>query len=141
MLAVAVRTWAPLENLVNMIYEFPTFYGGVGEVRGAYGRGLTRVLDPASTPMFDDGSSKPPHVYLGMDLYREASVLWLQRVNLSRSSRSSFSGLSSARIPVTTWSSISNVTVPIGEPSSSPMMVISPLARTILTSVPFGVCG
>lgn len=54
MLAVAVRSWAPLEDLVNMIYAFPTFYGGVGEALGGYGRGLTRVLDPGSTPMFDD---------------------------------------------------------------------------------------
>ncbi|HVR79029.1 MAG TPA: NAD(P)/FAD-dependent oxidoreductase [Acidimicrobiia bacterium] len=54
MLAVAVRTRAPLDDLVNMIYAFPTFYGGVGEALGAYGRGLTRVLDPGFTPMFDD---------------------------------------------------------------------------------------
>jgi hypothetical protein len=37
-----------------MIYAFPTFSGGIGEALGAYGRGLTRVLDPGSTPMFDD---------------------------------------------------------------------------------------
>lgn len=30
-----------------MIYAFPTFYGGVGEALGAYGRGLGTVLDPA----------------------------------------------------------------------------------------------
>ena len=54
MLTVAVRTAAPLDELVNMIYAFPSFFGGVGEALGAYGRGLTRVLDPESTPMFDD---------------------------------------------------------------------------------------
>lgn len=54
MLAVAVRTGARLDDLVDMIYAFPTFFGGVGEALGAYGRGLTRVLDPGSTPMFDD---------------------------------------------------------------------------------------
>lgn len=54
MLAVAIRARVPLVDLVNMIYAFPTFYGGVGEALGAYGRGLTRVLDPGSTPMFDD---------------------------------------------------------------------------------------
>ncbi|REK11844.1 MAG: NAD(P)/FAD-dependent oxidoreductase [Actinobacteria bacterium] len=54
MLSVAVRTRAPLHQLVDMIYAFPTFHGGVGEALGAYGRGLTRVLDPGSQPMFDD---------------------------------------------------------------------------------------
>jgi len=54
MLTVALRTRAPLDDLVNMIYAFPTFSGGIGEALGAYGRGLTRVLDPGSTPMFDD---------------------------------------------------------------------------------------
>lgn len=56
-LALAVQERTPLQNLVNMIYAFPTFYGGIGEVLGAYGRGITRVLDPHSEPLFDD----PPH--------------------------------------------------------------------------------
>ncbi len=54
MLTVAVRTRAPLTDLVNMIYAFPTFFGGIGEALGAYGRGLSRVLDPKATAMFDD---------------------------------------------------------------------------------------
>jgi hypothetical protein len=29
-----------------MIYGFPTFYGGIGEALGAYGRGLATVIDP-----------------------------------------------------------------------------------------------
>ena len=29
-----------------MIYAFPTFYGGISEALGAYGRGLSTVLDP-----------------------------------------------------------------------------------------------
>lgn len=53
-LALAVQERTPLENLVNMIYAFPTFYGGIGEALGAYGRGITRVLDPESKPLFDD---------------------------------------------------------------------------------------
>lgn len=53
-LALAIQERTPLRNLVNMIYAFPTFYGGVGEAIGAYGRGLVRVLDPDTAPMFDD---------------------------------------------------------------------------------------
>jgi hypothetical protein len=29
-----------------MIHAFPTFYGGIGEGVGAYGRGLATVTDP-----------------------------------------------------------------------------------------------
>jgi hypothetical protein len=29
-----------------MIYAFPTFYGAIGEAVGAYGRGLSTVIDP-----------------------------------------------------------------------------------------------
>jgi hypothetical protein len=29
-----------------MMYAFPTFYGGIGEAIGAYGRALVQVLDP-----------------------------------------------------------------------------------------------
>ena len=53
-LALAVQERTPLRNLVSMIYAFPTFYGGIGEALGAYGRGITRVLDPESEPMFGD---------------------------------------------------------------------------------------
>ena len=53
-LALAVQERVPLANLVHSIYAFPTFYGVVGEVLGAYGRGITRVLDPGSQPMFGD---------------------------------------------------------------------------------------
>lgn len=53
-LALAVQEQTPLGNLVNMIYGFPTFYGGIGEALGAYGRGIVRVLDPDTPPMFDD---------------------------------------------------------------------------------------
>lgn len=53
-LALAVHEQTPLPNLVNMIYGFPTFYGGVGEALGAYGRGVVRVLDPGTPPLFDD---------------------------------------------------------------------------------------
>ena len=53
-LALAVQERIPVPNLVNMIYAFPTFYGGVGETLGAYGRGVVRVLDPETDPVVDD---------------------------------------------------------------------------------------
>jgi len=53
-LTLAVHERTPLANLVNMIYGFPSFHGGVGEALGAYGRGIVRVLDPETAPMFDD---------------------------------------------------------------------------------------
>ena len=46
MLGLAVHAGAPLSVLQSMTYAFPTFYGGVGETIGAYGRGVTTVLDP-----------------------------------------------------------------------------------------------
>ena len=56
-LALAIKEQTPVERLVDSIYAFPTFYGGIGEALGAYGRGITRVLDPETAPLFDD-----PHV-------------------------------------------------------------------------------
>jgi pyruvate/2-oxoglutarate dehydrogenase complex dihydrolipoamide dehydrogenase (E3) component len=50
MLTMAVHERIPLKNLRSMIYAFPSFYGGVGEAIGAYGRELTTVMDPG----FDD---------------------------------------------------------------------------------------
>ena len=55
-LHLAVARQIPLENLVDLIYPFPTMYGGIGEALGAYGRGIVRVLDPGTAPMFDDPS-------------------------------------------------------------------------------------
>lgn len=46
LLGLAVHARVPLSDLRSMIYAFPTFYGAVGEAIGAYGRGLTTVLDP-----------------------------------------------------------------------------------------------
>lgn len=46
LLGLAVHARVPLAKLRSMIYAFPTFYGGIGEAVGAYGRGLTTVLDP-----------------------------------------------------------------------------------------------
>lgn len=40
-LAVAKQT--PLVELVDLIYPFPTMYGGIGEALGAYGRGVVTV--------------------------------------------------------------------------------------------------
>jgi len=46
LLGLAVHARIPLAELRSMIYAFPTFYGGIGEAVGAYGRGLATVLDP-----------------------------------------------------------------------------------------------
>jgi pyruvate/2-oxoglutarate dehydrogenase complex dihydrolipoamide dehydrogenase (E3) component len=50
----AIRSNVPVRELVDMIYPFPTFVSGIGEALGAYGRGVVRVLDPATPPMFTD---------------------------------------------------------------------------------------
>jgi pyruvate/2-oxoglutarate dehydrogenase complex dihydrolipoamide dehydrogenase (E3) component len=55
----AIRSNVPVRELVDMIYPFPTFVGGIGEALGAYGRGLVTVLDPGSAPMFTDDTSWP----------------------------------------------------------------------------------
>ncbi|MFW5941794.1 MAG: dihydrolipoyl dehydrogenase family protein [Chloroflexota bacterium] len=47
LLSLAVHARVPLTELRSMIYAFPTFYGGIGEAVGAYGRGLATVIDPA----------------------------------------------------------------------------------------------
>jgi pyruvate/2-oxoglutarate dehydrogenase complex dihydrolipoamide dehydrogenase (E3) component len=47
LLSLAVHARLALAELRSMIYAFPTFYGGIGEAVGAYGRGLATVLDPA----------------------------------------------------------------------------------------------
>lgn len=46
MLTLAVHARIPLTKLRSMIFAFPTFTGGIGEAIGAYGRGVTTVLDP-----------------------------------------------------------------------------------------------
>jgi pyruvate/2-oxoglutarate dehydrogenase complex dihydrolipoamide dehydrogenase (E3) component len=46
LLSLAVHTRVALAELRSMIYAFPTFYGGIGEAMGAYGRGLSTVIDP-----------------------------------------------------------------------------------------------
>ena len=46
LLTLAVHARTPLKKLRSMIYAFPTFTGGIGEAIGAYGRGVTTVLDP-----------------------------------------------------------------------------------------------
>jgi pyruvate/2-oxoglutarate dehydrogenase complex dihydrolipoamide dehydrogenase (E3) component len=58
-LALAVRERTPLRRLVHTMYAFPTFYGGVGETIGGFARGLVRVLDPHTAPMFDDPEPAP----------------------------------------------------------------------------------
>lgn len=69
--ALAVQERIPLAHMVDTIYAFPSFYGGVGEAIGAYGRGIVRVLDPSSEPMFDD----PP----GRDSETLARTDWTPR--------------------------------------------------------------
>jgi pyruvate/2-oxoglutarate dehydrogenase complex dihydrolipoamide dehydrogenase (E3) component len=46
LLNLAVHARVGLDELRSMIYAFPTFYGGIGEAVGAYGRGLSTVIDP-----------------------------------------------------------------------------------------------
>jgi pyruvate/2-oxoglutarate dehydrogenase complex dihydrolipoamide dehydrogenase (E3) component len=46
LLTLAVHARITLAELRSMIYAFPTFYGGIGEAVGAYGRGLATVIDP-----------------------------------------------------------------------------------------------
>jgi pyruvate/2-oxoglutarate dehydrogenase complex dihydrolipoamide dehydrogenase (E3) component len=46
LLTAAVQQSIPLGDLRRMMYAFPTFYGGIGEAIGAYGRALVQVLDP-----------------------------------------------------------------------------------------------
>ncbi len=46
MLALAVHPRVGLDELRRLIYAYPTFYGGVGETIGAYGRGVGTVIDP-----------------------------------------------------------------------------------------------
>ena len=53
-LALAVGRRIPIDDLINTVYAFPTFYGAVGEALGAYGRGIVRVLDPDTAPLVDD---------------------------------------------------------------------------------------
>jgi pyruvate/2-oxoglutarate dehydrogenase complex dihydrolipoamide dehydrogenase (E3) component len=54
MLATAVHAQVPLATLQHMIYAYPTFYGGIGEALGAYGRGIGKVIDPAAAPEIFD---------------------------------------------------------------------------------------
>jgi pyruvate/2-oxoglutarate dehydrogenase complex dihydrolipoamide dehydrogenase (E3) component len=49
LLTLAVHARIPITKLRSMIYAFPTFAGGIGEALGAYGRGVTTVLDPGYT--------------------------------------------------------------------------------------------
>lgn len=47
MLNLAVHERMPVASLRNMMYAFPSFYSTIGEAAGAYGRGLTTILDPS----------------------------------------------------------------------------------------------
>jgi hypothetical protein len=53
LLTLAVHARVPINKLRSMIYAFPTFTGGIGEAIGAYGRGITTVLDPGFTGLKD----------------------------------------------------------------------------------------
>lgn len=46
MLNLAVHARIPLAELRSMLYGFPALYSAIGEVLGAYGRGVTTVMDP-----------------------------------------------------------------------------------------------
>jgi pyruvate/2-oxoglutarate dehydrogenase complex dihydrolipoamide dehydrogenase (E3) component len=54
MLSTAIHARVPVATLQRLIYAYPSFYGGVGETLGAYGRGIGKVIDPDSDPgVFD----------------------------------------------------------------------------------------
>jgi len=46
MLNLAVHAQVPLAQLQSMLYGFPGLYSAIGEMLGAYGRGVTTVADP-----------------------------------------------------------------------------------------------
>lgn len=46
MLSTAIQAKTSIKDLQHLIYAYPTFYGGVGEALGAYGRGIGKVIDP-----------------------------------------------------------------------------------------------
>ena len=52
-LMVAMVGEVPLASLRNSVFPFPTFYGGIGEMIGAYGRGLEQVIEPGFEPLLD----------------------------------------------------------------------------------------
>lgn len=47
LLGLAVHARITLGELRSMMYAFPTFYGTIGEALGAWGRGLSTVMDPS----------------------------------------------------------------------------------------------
>ncbi len=46
MLNLAVHAEIPMQDLQSMLYGFPALYSAIGETLGAYGRGITTVVDP-----------------------------------------------------------------------------------------------
>lgn len=67
LLNLAVHARLPLSELRSMIYAFPTFYGGIGEAIGAYGRGLATVIDPGydgfhTLDAMDASATVTPHL-------------------------------------------------------------------------------
>jgi pyruvate/2-oxoglutarate dehydrogenase complex dihydrolipoamide dehydrogenase (E3) component len=53
LLGLAIQQRTPVSDLRRLIYAFPTFHGGVGELIGAYARALVQVLDPDATAFLD----------------------------------------------------------------------------------------
>ncbi len=54
MLSLAVHARLTIATLTSMMYGYPTFYGGIGEAIGAYGRGIGKVIDPDFVPGIRD---------------------------------------------------------------------------------------
>ncbi len=54
MLSLAVHARLTIATLTSMMYGYPTFYGGIGEAIGAYGRGIGKVIDPDFLPGIRD---------------------------------------------------------------------------------------
>jgi pyruvate/2-oxoglutarate dehydrogenase complex dihydrolipoamide dehydrogenase (E3) component len=55
MLELAIHAKIPVATMQEMIYPYPTFIGGIGEMIGAYGRGAGKVIDPDADPSIFDG--------------------------------------------------------------------------------------
>lgn len=50
MLGLAIHARLTIDTLTTMMYGYPSFYGGIGEAVGAYGRGIGKVIDPDFVP-------------------------------------------------------------------------------------------
>jgi pyruvate/2-oxoglutarate dehydrogenase complex dihydrolipoamide dehydrogenase (E3) component len=52
-LSTAVHARVRVAELRSMIWAYPTFHGAIGEALGAYGRAITKLLDPDNAPLLE----------------------------------------------------------------------------------------